>query len=194
MPNSPDLSAFKNCKHDGHEKFTVGFIGVVRYPDQLKMLIEASEEANVNVMFAGFTEGCPEIQEMAEARNNVTYYGRYDYDKDIAKLYGACDAIYSVYDSKMKNVSIALPNKLYEAVYCSLPIIVSKNTYLAEMVEKYNVGIAIESTGKEMLIKLLSRLSSDTEYYQMFVDSCKKANLELNDTEKRVAELYRLIG
>lgn len=189
IPNSPDLSAFKGYKHDGHSKFTVGFIGVVRYPEQLKMLIEASEEADVNVMFAGFTEGCPEIKEMAETRDNVSYYGRYNYDKDIAKLYGSCDAIYSVYDSKMKNVSIALPNKLYEAVYCRLPIIVSKGTYLAEMVEKYNVGIAIESTGKENLVQLLRRLSTDKEYYQEFVDSCIRANAELNDTDNRVKEL-----
>ena len=194
MPNSPDLSAFKDYKHDGHEKFTVGFIGVVRYPEQLKMLIEASKEANVNVMFAGFTEGCPEIREMADSGENVTYCGRYNYDKDIAGLYGSCDAIYSVYDSQMKNVSIALPNKLYEAVYCRLPIIVSKGTYLAEIVEKYKVGIAIESTGKEDLISLLKRLSTDKEFYRAFADSCDKANTELNDTEKRVAELYRLIG
>lgn len=194
MPNSPDLSAFKDYKRDEHEKFTIGFIGVVRYPEQLKMLIEASEEASVNVIFAGFTEGCLEIQEMADTRDNVTYYGRYNYDKDIAKLYGSCDAIYSVYDAQMKNVSIALPNKLYEAVCCGLPIIVSKGTYLSEIVEKYRVGIAIESTGKENLIQLLKRLSKDKEYYQEFVDSCIKANSELNDTGNRVAELYRLIG
>lgn len=193
MPNSPDLEAFKDYKHDGHSTFTVGFIGVVRYPEQLKMLIEASEEAKVNVMFAGFTEGCPEIQEMAETRDNVTYFGRYNYDRDIAKLYGSCDAIYSVYDSRMKNVSIALPNKLYESVYCGLPIIVSKGTYLAEIVEKYNVGVAIESTGKETLIQVLKQLSTDTAYYQEFVDSCNKANSELNDTKKRVTELYKLI-
>lgn len=194
IPNSPDLSAFKDYRHDGHSKFTIGFIGVVRYPEQLKMLIEASEEADVNVMFAGFTEGSPEIQKMAETRDNVSYFGRYNYDKDIAKLYGSCDAIYSVYDSKMKNVNIALPNKLYEAVYCGLPIIVSKGTYLAEMVEKYHIGIAIESTGKENLVQLLRRLSTDKEYYQEFVDSCIRANAELNDTDNRVAELYRIIN
>lgn len=193
MPNSPDLTAFKDYKHGGHTKFTVGFIGVVRYPEQLKMLIEASEKADVNVMFAGFTEGCPEIQEMAETRENVTYFGRYNYDKDIAKLYGACDAIYSVYDSKMKNVTIALPNKLYEAVYCGLPIIVSKGTYLGEMVEKYNVGITIGSSDKESLVWLLRKLSTDYAYYNELVRSCKKANTELNDTKKRENELYSIL-
>lgn len=191
MPNSPDLVAFKNYKHDGHKKFTVGFIGVVRYPEQLKMLIEASQKANVNVMFAGFTEGCPEIQEMAEKLPNVTYYGRYNYDKDIAKLYGACDAIYSVYDSKMKNVNIALPNKLYESVYCGLPIIVSKGTYLAEIVEKYNIGITVRSDDEATLYHLLISLSTDQNYYRDIVESCKRANTELNDTKIRVTELYK---
>ncbi len=194
IPNSPDLSAFRDYRHDGHTKFTVGFIGVVRYPRQLNMLIEASEKAGVNVLFAGFTEGCPEIRETAETKDNITYFGRYDYDRDIAKLYGACDAVYSVYDSKMKNVGIALPNKLYEAVYCGLPIIVSKGTYLAEIVEKYNVGAAIGSEDTGELTRLLTRLSSDKPFYDGLTASCRKANAVLNDTEKGVAGLYSLIG
>ena len=193
IPNSPNLEPFKNYKHKRDGIFTVGFIGVVRYPEQLKMLIEAADELNIKVLFAGFTEGCPEIQAMAETRDNVVYYGRYDYDKDIAKLYGMCDAIYSVYDSKMKNVNIALPNKLYEAVYCELPIIVSKGTYLSEIVGKYNVGISVTSNEKESLISALKRLSTDAEYYQSFVNSCKQSNKELCNTDYGVSKLYGLL-
>lgn len=191
MPNSPDLTAFRSYKHDNHKKFTIGFIGVIRYPVQLKMLIEASKITDVNVLFAGFTEGCKEIQEMAKKFPNITYYGRYDYDKDIAKLYGACDAIYSVYDSQMKNVNVALPNKLYESVYCGLPIIVAKGTYLAEVVLKYNIGVAIDSANLSELVRVVRKLVDDEQFYKKISMSCNEANKELNDTKKGIDELNR---
>ena len=189
MPNSPDLTAFRNYKHDGHETFTVGFIGVVRYPEQLKMLMEASREADVNVIFAGFTEGYPEIKEMADKLPNVTYHGRYNYDKEIASLYGACDAIYSVYDSKIYNVNLALPNKLYEAVYCGLPIIVAKGTYLAEVVEKYSIGIAVSDKDTNELVDVLIKLRTDIDYYNNIQNYCKKANHVLNETASAIKKL-----
>ena len=194
MPNSPDLTAFNNYKHDGHEKFTVGFIGVVRYPEQLKMLMEASKEADVNVLFAGFTEGYPEIKEMADKLPNVTYHGRYNYDKEIASLYGACDAIYSVYDSKIYNVNLALPNKLYEAVYCGLPIIVAKGTYLAEVVEKYSIGVAINDKDTNELVDVLLKLKTNKRFYENIQNNCKKANYVLNETATVIKTLNDLLA
>jgi succinoglycan biosynthesis protein ExoL len=44
----------------------------------------------------------------------------------------------------MQNNRVALPNKLYEAMYFRVPIVASKGTYLAERVLDAGIGYAID--------------------------------------------------
>ena len=55
MPNIPNLEYFKNYKKCINREFTIGFIGVVRYKKQMKMLIEAAEQTKTKVLFAGIS-------------------------------------------------------------------------------------------------------------------------------------------
>lgn len=138
MPNIPEAAPFAKYKRKTRGKFTVGFIGSIRYLKQMKMLVDAAERAGCNVLFAGAgvtTSDYLHIIEYCKDKYFVTFTGKYNYNEDIANLYGAVDCIYAVYDADNPNVRIALPNKLYEAVYCKLPIIVAKGTYLSEIVE-----------------------------------------------------------
>jgi len=110
----------------------------------------------------------------------IEYYGKYDYDLEIAKLYGKIDCVFSVYDADMNNVKVALPNKLYEAIYCEIPIIVAKGTYLAELVEEMGVGIAVSHTDVAGLEKALKKLATDIEYYNSLVKACKEHKSEID--------------
>lgn len=173
FPNVPDTRLFKNYQKVSHKKFTIGFIGAIRYIDQMKLLIRVAERAGVTVLFAGnslddsFKDYCAQY-------SHVHFYGKYDYSNEISNLYTMIDCVYSVYDIENKNVKIAIPNKLYEAIYCELPIIVSENTYLAELVQSYNVGIAIDSHDEEELYNIIIKLSTDYNYYKLFVNNCIK--------------------
>lgn len=179
MPNIPNLNYFKNYKKQKHEKFTIGFIGIVRYKDQMKMLIEAAKKTEINVLFAGFSQDS-DIMKMANEREYVEYYGPYNYNNDIANLYSKCDCIYSVYDVKLNNVKYALPNKLYESIYCELPIIVSKDTYLSEVVQKLGVGISIRSDSIQELVYAINNLRDDKSLYNKIVSNCKNEKKNIN--------------
>ena len=173
MPNIPDLKYFEKYKKIRKDKFTIGFIGVVRYKEQMKMLMEATKDSDVKVLFAGSSQD-NEIEKIAKRNSWVEYYGKYNYSKDIAKLYSKCDCIYSVYDTKYNNVKYALPNKLYESIYCELPIIVSKNTYLSEIVQKLGVGCSVEDKNVTELKKIIDKLKNNKDYYDEIVINCKK--------------------
>ena len=41
-------------------------------------------------------------------------------------------------------VSTALSNKLYYAAYLDKPILVSNNTYMSDVVKKYNLGYVVD--------------------------------------------------
>lgn len=129
FPNVPDLRCFESYSKknsDGH--FTIGYIGFVRYKKQMKNLIEASRKCDVKIFIAGSENNGDEVYRMCKDDPNITWHGEFDFAHEAASLYSQCDVIYSVYDTKMRNVRVALPNKLYESVRCGLPIIVAKNT------------------------------------------------------------------
>ncbi len=176
IPNMPDLSAFNSYTSNYKDKFTVGFIGGIRYLKQMKMLVDAAEVDDLNVLFAGAGGTQEEYIEITNYCRNkcfVDFSGKYNYNNDIAQLYGSVDCVYAVYDADNPNVRIALPNKLYEAIYCELPIIVAKETYLAELVERWGVGVAVSHTDTSELEKALYRLSRNKEFYKSIVENCK---------------------
>jgi glycosyltransferase involved in cell wall biosynthesis len=178
MPNTPDPLVFDGFHRKTNKKLTVGFIGAIRYPEQLEMLIDASIEANINVLIAGAGKDYLRIKEYAKNYENVEVYGEYKYNEEIKKLYERVDCIYSVYDAELKNVQIALPNRLYEAAFTSTPIIASKNTYLGDIVEKYDIGKTILFDSKTELIKVLSFLKEDANYLKSIEE---KSQLFRND-------------
>ena len=139
----------------------------------MKLLIEAAEKLKIKVFFAGDSQD-DEIQQLSANSEYVEYYGRYNYDTDIANLYSKCDCIYSVYDTAYNNVKYALPNKLYESIYCELPILVADGTYLGELVQKWGVGIKVDSNSLEDLIIKIKLLQQNKGIYNKIVKKCKE--------------------
>ncbi len=177
IPNVPDASVFSDYKKVPHETFTVGFIGGIRYLNQMKMLVDAAEQINIKVLFAGAggTEtDYKQILKYCEGKKDVIFTGKYDYGNEITKLYESVDCVFAVYDADNSNVRIALPNKLYESVVCELPLIVAKSTYLSELVDKWDIGISINHTSTDELMLALKKLRDDRLYYNKLCENCKK--------------------
>lgn len=168
MPNMPDGRLFNNYaelrkKNDGRP-FTVGYIGGIRYINELKRLTEAIDGTGVKLLMAGFENGSY-FKELAEKKDFIEYRGKFFYDDEIAELYSKCDCIFSVYDASMENVRIALPNKLYESIFASMPIIVAKNTYLSELVKEWNIGLAVDHLSADEMREAILKLRDDKEFY-----------------------------
>lgn len=193
IPNAPEEIVFENYypKKDG--KFTISFIGKVRYVNQIKLLIDISDEANINVLIAGNGVGYDEVKSYAKNKENVYVYGSYNYTNEIAKLYSMSDAIYSVYDTTVENVKIALPNRLYEATYCGLPLIVSENTYLEEVVLDNKLGISVNPFDKnDILNKVLNLKETVKKKNEKILDNGKQYYQKYNSNinKRKLIELY----
>ena len=169
IPNVPDLRVFETYKQKARgNPPVVGYIGGIRYKKQIWNLIEAAKECGMKLMLAGFENEPLEIEPYCMEDPNIEWIGRFDFESQIAELYGRCDIMYSVYDADMENVRVALPNKLYEAVYCQMPIIVAKNTYLSEVVAEWSVGVAVNHKDSRELIEVLRRFRDDPNYFDTF--------------------------
>lgn len=161
IPNTPSSEVFKNFSRRKNEKFTVGFIGAVRYGKQIEMLIDAAEICDVNVFIAGKGIDYSRIKEYSKNKPHTDLYGEYEYEKEIKRLYQRVDCIYSVYDASKRNVQIALPNRLYEAIYTKTPIIAARNTYLGNIVESNHIGKTINYNDNSELVNVLSELKNN---------------------------------
>ena len=194
IPNAPDAEVFKSYqKHEGD--FTVGFIGGIRYLDQMKMLVDAAGDVGCKVLFAGAggtSSDYEQIQAYCKGKDYVSFTGRYDYNSQIAGLYGMVDCVFAVYDADNPNVRIALPNKLYESILCELPIIVAKGTYLEELVRDWGVGVGVNHKEKSELIVALKRLKDDKQFYNEIVEGCRNQKVDL-DSIGKIKEMTKIV-
>ncbi len=188
MPNVPDLSAFVSYQKKEGDIFTVGYLGAVRYKRQMMNLIDAVERTGDHLLIAGYEDQPNVIEPMCQGKPNIEWVGRFDFKKQAAELYGKCDVMYSVYDADMHNVRVALPNKLYEAVYCEMPIIVAKNTYLAQVVEEWGVGVAVDHKSVDELVAVLKELRDNKNLREQIAANCRKHKDEI-DLQRYNAQL-----
>ena len=97
-------------------------------------------------------------------------------------MYGKCDAIFSVYDADMQNCKVALPNKLYESIYCEIPIIVAKGTYLSDLVEEWGVGISVKHDSLDELTDAVFKLQ-DPAFYARLISNCKRHKNDIDSSK-----------
>ena len=193
IPNSPNTSVFKEYKKKKSGDYTVGFIGGIRYLQQMKHLVDASSKAQCKVLFAGAGSTASdynEIQSYCKGKEFVRFTGRYNYDTEIADLYGAVDCVFAVYDADNPNVRIALPNKLYESVLCELPIIVAKGTYLEELVREWGVGLSVNHKSVDELTAALSELKENAQLRSQIVRECRSHKKSL-DSSALISDLVK---
>lgn len=181
LPNMPMLEPFREYDSNKHpQSFTIGFFGWIRYLEQLEMLMKAAEIADVNILFAGSNNSGQAFNEKCKEYKNVEYLDSFDYENEIAGLYEKVDCVYCVYDADQFNVRVALPNKLYESIYCEKPIIVAKNTYLAELVSELGVGLSVSHDNLFELVEALKILKKKTNTYQNMILACKHHKSEID--------------
>ncbi|MCF2132039.1 glycosyltransferase [Strepomyces sp. STD 3.1] len=167
IANAPSKELFgKFKKKDLNGRIVIGYIGFVRYKKQILNLIDAVRKYKdtFEIYIAGEGPDAKEIREYivnTNAGDFVTMSGAYNYSRDILNIYSKVDIVYSVYDTSFENVKLALPNKLYEAIVCELPMIVAKNTQLEKFVLDYKIGYSVDDQDVEDLSNLLKLIKED---------------------------------
>lgn len=136
-------------------QFTVGILGFLRYKNCVDFVEKSIlKEANYNILIYGDGKYRYDLEKLCDGRK-VSYKGQYKYPDDLDTIYSDVDVLFVMYDQNDINVQLALPNKLYEAMYYKKPIIVSSNTYLCEMVKKYKIGWCWNQNEMEHLVDYL---------------------------------------
>lgn len=184
----------KNATLKAGQPYTIGYIGLVNYGKQNEALANAfANSENVTLKFKGTIEKSCHIKEYCEKNNitNVIFTGRYN-NSEKAKLYDDIDMINAVYGNNSLVVTTALPNKLYDCIIYKKPIIASKGTYLGELAENFNIGLAIDTEEDDISSVINEYVTSFNE--DTFLEGCHKllqlATQEHSNTIKKIEEVF----
>ena len=134
--------------------FKVGYIGIIRYINPLINLVGAVERLShsklrCTAFFAGGGDAV-EVRKHVQTPELFSFIGRFEYTAEVAQLHRDIDLIYAVYDRFDPNCQIAMPTKFYEALITKIPIMVSKDTFVGNLVEDMGIGIAVDGECVEL--------------------------------------------
>lgn len=149
-----------DSRKSNNSPFVIGVVGLLAHEMPYRTLFKSINEFDdVEIKVYGGGSCQKMIEEYAAMNNKITYYGSYDFFTDAGNIYGSIDALYAVYDtSKSVNNSLALPNKLYEALYFSVPLLASSDSYLGAVIEKFGVGYSVDCNCKRDLVNKIDQL------------------------------------
>ena len=78
--------------------------------------------------------------------------------EDLNSIYSNVDIVVACYEAENLNERIAEPNKLYEAMFFCKPIIVSKDTFLANQVNENKFGWVVDAYNDAEIIEFVKNI------------------------------------
>jgi glycosyltransferase involved in cell wall biosynthesis len=175
LRNLPEAEVFKNVKNNKCEKIRISFIGAVRDERSLATLIMAFEKEKlfqINIIGSGIAQ--ERLYKKYKHLKHVKFVNNFKYE-DILKFYNLSDIIYAAYDPNNGNYGMAIPVKVFEALFCELPVIVSKKTEVEKFVKDLDFGISVEyADPKSLKSGILKMLDNNRKEWVRFSLNAKK--------------------
>lgn len=172
-------------------KIRIGFVGSIRYFEENRSLIDAfsNDEKYQFDYYGTITNGCDlEGYVNNHGVTNVFFHGPFD-NEDKHTIYQGIDVINSIYGIRGLETKTAVPNRFYDSAIYKKPIIVSKGTYLSNLVEYYNLGIAVDVKNEDVFKRIDDYLSNLD--WDAFQDGCNRL---LADVDSDIIRYQKTIG
>lgn len=135
-------------------KFT--FVGNIRLDRQTEAaLLRLKESTRYLSGFVGrVLPSCPIKEFCRENGIRNVYFGGSFNNCDKAAIYSEVDLINAIYANSSENIRPAddtpLPNRVYDAAIYKCPIVASKGTYLAELIDRYDLGFSVDGFAPDL--------------------------------------------
>ena len=142
MPVLRKLSPRK-CFRPPGEPIRIGFVGYVRFFDiNSKLLDIFKNDPRFELHYYG--SHSEYLQEYAEEKGviNAFFHGSFPV-QDTSLYLERIDIVNNLYGNQTKSLDYALSIKLYNGVWCRLPILVCPGTYMEKVSNEYGLGYTV---------------------------------------------------
>ena len=174
---------------------TIGFVGGVRYFGENKKFIGQFANSDMfKLLYIGKHHPGSDLMAYCEKNGiwNVEFRSQYD-NAQKPDIYRDIDFINSVYGANCEETRTLLPHRLYDCVLFKKPIIVSKGTYLEDVVTRFNLGLTLNIDDDNAPEKICSYMK--TFKAESFSEGCDRfLSKVLHDEDvffKRVDEFFK---
>lgn len=186
------LKNLKNFKLDFKFPINVNTIGAIRhYNENIRIIDELKNNKDYNLYFMGkgSEEESLKLYCNKNSIDNVKFTGIYKREEE-QNLYYSADIINIFTGNSQKRGE--LTNRLYNACVYGKPMIVSKSSYMKDIVEKYSLGFAIDIE-KENLKEEIAKYIQNFDEKTFNEGRCKFIELVKNDQEIFESKLNQFI-
>lgn len=148
-------AAEEKCSLNPNQKpVNIGFVGGIQFAEQNQLLLKQfANHSGYRLKYVGKAHlGCDLPPFCIEhGIENVDFAPAFTNEQK-PEIYRDIQLINCVYGNNNPVVRLLLPNRLYDCVLFKKPMLVSKGTYLEEVVEKYQLGIAVDAEAENVVL------------------------------------------
>jgi Glycosyltransferase len=183
-----DDSANLSQRPKKNDLFTIVFTGHIRRHRGLELLIAViGSLRDIQLVITGREEEKTLFNQL-QGIPNVKYHGLID-DFELLVLQMSCGAMVAFYDPEFFSNNMPLPNKLFEAMMCGVPIITN---VAQEIVNETQCGIIVEYDNKDQIKKAILTLRDNPQLCKRLGDNGRKAFLEKYNWGNMEQRLYKI--
>ncbi|MDK2920261.1 MAG: hypothetical protein PWQ37_2994 [Candidatus Petromonas sp.] len=191
--NAPLKNTFRNINKLTRKKIIIGFIGTVRYYDELRVLTDvAASFDNIGIFIAGKGLKLNKLKQYISEKkyNNVEFYGEYKLEQ-LEQLYSKIDITYLVYPTVDSTVS--LPNKFFESIITETPIIANEESEYGQIVKKELFGWGVDSNElKNSVKRILEDINKNHHILNYYKNNMRKVKNQYywESNEEVLCQIY----
>lgn len=173
-----------------NDKFTAIYIGSLGDSRFLLEIIEtANELPDIQFIIGGMGNKnfIALLSEKCTGISNVNFLGLVPFD-DVIPMTKKANLVLCIFDPENKNNKVGLPNKVFEAMVCGRPVMVTKDTYSGKFIEDNKCGFSIDYT-KDSFKETLIRLSKQPDICEEMGENALRNAVENYNWEKQEEKL-----
>jgi glycosyltransferase involved in cell wall biosynthesis len=179
---------------DPNKKFTIFFAGILLHTRGITdMIMAVSDLSDVQLTLAGPLIDTDILDKIPPHSDHIHYIGWIPSYQEILDQTMSADILFRFSDPKHPKTKYESPNKLFEAMMCGKPIIVSDSSAMATIVRQNNCGIVVPYGDINVIKQVILSLKNDPDFCKKLGINGRKAyeqKYSWNIMEKRLLKGY----
>jgi glycosyltransferase involved in cell wall biosynthesis len=151
------------------KKYIIFYAGLLTKHRSIENVVAAIQDLrDVELIVAGYGDQIKQIEMFTQIfPNKIKFVGEIPYS-EVLNYTASSDLLFSLYDPKIPLNRYASSNKLFEAMMCNKPILVSRGTSMDKIVEQEQCGLIVDCDNVDEIKLAIITLKENPELcYQL---------------------------